>query len=62
MFLYSQDNDGNTALHVAVLAHRSEAVRLLLEAGAVPMVRNHDHLTPILEAAGNGFYAYVLIQ
>lgn len=59
-FLRSQDIDGNTALHMAVAAHRSGAVNLLLKAGAVPTVANHNHFTPILEAAKNGFYAYVI--
>jgi E3 ubiquitin-protein ligase mind-bomb len=52
-----QDIDGNTALHMAVVSHRSEAVKLLLMAGAVPTIANHNHFTPILEAARNGFYA-----
>jgi ankyrin repeat protein len=51
-----QEQDGNTALHVAVAAHRSEAVRTLLEAGASPTVYNRVHLTPILAAATTGFY------
>ncbi|CAI8033706.1 E3 ubiquitin-protein ligase mind-bomb [Geodia barretti] len=50
------EQDGNTALHVAVAAHRSEAVRTLLEAGASPTVYNKAHLTPILAAATTGFY------
>ena len=53
-----QEQDGNTALHVAVAAHRSEAVRTLLEAGASPTVYNKVHLTPILAAATTGFYLY----
>ena len=40
-----------------MVSHRSEAVKLLLMAGAVPTIAN---FTPILEAAGNGFYAYVI--
>ena len=54
-----QEKDGNTVLHVAVAAHRSEAVRILLEAGATPTVPNHSHLTPILAAATTGFYLYI---
>ena len=59
--LLCQDQEGNTALHVAVLAHRSEAVRMLMEAGADPTIANHGSFTPILEAAKNGFYAYATI-
>lgn len=58
-YLHCQDLEGNTALHMAVVAHRSEAVRVLLEAGAKPTIPNHGYFTPILEAAKNGFYAYV---
>lgn len=56
---HCQDVEGNTALHMAVVSHRSEAVRILLEAGADPTIPNRGHFTPILEAARNGFYAYV---
>ena len=59
--LLHQDIDGNTALHAAVLAHRNEAVTILLDAGADPTRYNNDFFSPILEAAKNGFYAYVFI-
>ena len=47
-FLCSQNIDGNTALHMAVAAHRSEAVNLLLKADTVPTASNHNNFTPIL--------------
>lgn len=56
-YLHCQGAEGNTALHMAVASHRSEAVRILLEAGASPTIPNHGYFTPILEAARNGFYA-----
>ena len=52
-----QDTEGNTALHVAVLSHRIEAVDILLKAGADPAIRNRNEFTPLLEASKNGFYA-----
>ena len=55
--LLHQDIDGNTPLHAAVIAHRNEAVTILLDAGADPARYNNDSFTPILEAAKNGFYA-----
>ena len=60
--LLHQDIDGNTALHAAVLAHRNEAVTILLDAGADPTRYNNDFFSPILEAAKNGFYVYVYIS
>ena len=59
--LLHQDIDGNTALHAAVIAHRNEAVTILLDAGADPTRYNNDFFSPILEASKNGFYAYVFI-
>ena len=56
-----QDIDGSTPLHAAVIAHRNEAVTILLDAGADPARYNNDFFTPILEAAKNGFYAYVFL-
>ena len=53
-----QDNDGNTGLHVAVLGHRSEAVRILLEEDANPTIHNNTYVNPILAAATTGFYLY----
>ena len=57
--LLHQDIDGNTALHAAVIAHRNEAVTILLDAGADPTRYNNYFFSPILEASKNGFYAYV---
>ncbi len=54
---FAQDVMNNTALHMAVLAHKSEAVGILLDAGADLTIRNGESFTPILEAAKNGFYA-----
>ncbi len=52
----AQDVEDSTALHMAVLARKSQAVRILLDAGADPTVRNAGCFTPILEAAKIGFY------
>ena len=48
--------EGNTALHVAVQSYKIDAVRILLNAKASPTIPNKKELTPILEAAKNGFY------
>ena len=56
-----QERDGNTALHVAVAAHRIEAIKILLEATTSSMsVPNHSQITPIIAAAITGFYLYVV--
>ena len=52
-----QDLEGNTALHIAILAHRNECVSILLDAGANPTIYNKTYFSPILEASKNGFYA-----
>ena len=57
-----QDLEGNTALHISVLAHRNECVAILLDAGADPTVYNSSCFSPLLEAAKNGFYACVFLH
>jgi hypothetical protein len=53
--LQDQDNDGDTALHCAVLAQKYESINILLEAGADPTLLNFRLFTPIHEAARIGF-------
>ena len=53
--LLSQDVDGDTALHCAVLAQKNESVAVLLEANADPTLLNFRLFTPIHEAAKIGF-------
>ena len=50
-----QDNDGDTALHCAVLAQKNDSMNILLEAGADPTLLNFRLFTPIHEAARIGF-------
>lgn len=55
---------GNTALHTAVEAKRSDIVRLLLDRGANPNAQNHLGDTPLHDAAKHGQVeiAQLLIQ
>ena len=53
--LQFQDDNGDTALHCAVLAQKNESVTILLEAGADPTLLNFRLCTPIHEAAKIGF-------
>ena len=53
--ILSQDTDGDTALHCAVLAQKNESVAILLGAGADPTRVNFRLFTPIHEAARVGF-------
>lgn len=53
--LHLQDQDGDTALHCAVMGQKYEAVSILLEAGADPELINFRLFTPIHEAARIGF-------
>uniref|UniRef100_A0A8W7PIQ9 Ion transport domain-containing protein n=1 Tax=Anopheles coluzzii TaxID=1518534 RepID=A0A8W7PIQ9_ANOCL len=48
--------DGNSALHLAVLAkhNKTRLIELLIEAGADCDLRNHDDLTPVELALANG--------
>ncbi|HZW23255.1 ankyrin repeat domain-containing protein, partial [Noviherbaspirillum sp.] len=45
--LHSKDDEGMTALHVAVTAGNTEAVRLLLAAGADVLARTEAGETPL---------------
>jgi ankyrin repeat protein len=45
---------GVQALHAAVAARSAESVRLLLDAGADPNVRQHGGWTPLMGAAAHG--------
>ena len=51
----TQDADGDTALHIAVLRDKVESISVLLEGGAIPTVRNAKGLTPMHEASKRGF-------
>ena len=53
----TQDVDGNTALHVAVLTQHVQVVSLLMEFGADPSRINFRIVTPIIEAARIGLTA-----
>jgi ankyrin repeat protein len=46
-FMDYQDKDGDTALHIAALAGNTNALRLLLEAGADRSIENIDGETPL---------------
>ena len=48
--LLALDGQGNTALHVAVLRHQHAIIRLLLEAGIPPNLKNARGWTPLDEA------------
>jgi ankyrin repeat protein len=48
----AQDNDGNTALHLAM--HSKQCVEVLLKNGANPHQTNRDGLTPLLYALTHG--------
>ena len=50
----SQDADGDTALHYAVLKEKFECISLLLETGANPTVRNNNGFTAMHTAAKKG--------
>ncbi len=52
--LAATDDEGNTALHLAVAAGHAEAARLLIEAGADIDARNGLQATPLHLAAANG--------
>lgn len=52
-----QDNQGDTALHLAVLNHHLRPLIALLSAGADPTVRNHSLFNCIQRAARVGFVA-----
>jgi len=49
---HNEKNSGNTALHIAAGDGNVEMVRLLLEAGADPMIQGWMQLTPAQKAAG----------
>ena len=49
-----QNADGFTALHVAAIWGRGEAVRLLLEEGADPTICDEDKLLPVDHARSEG--------
>uniref|UniRef100_A0A182KAA0 Ankyrin repeat protein n=1 Tax=Anopheles christyi TaxID=43041 RepID=A0A182KAA0_9DIPT len=51
-----QDRDGNSALHLAVVAkhNKTRLIELLIEAGSDCDLRNHDELTPAEYALDNG--------
>lgn len=53
--LLPQDFAGKTALHHALVSHRTKSVIILLDAGADPTHFNHNLLAPIHDAAGYGF-------
>lgn len=48
------DSQGNTALHVAVLRRQHDALRLLLDAGVPPDVKNARRWTPLDESIALG--------
>jgi ankyrin repeat protein len=48
------DSQGNTALHVAVLRRQHDAIRLLLDAGMPPDVKNARRWNPMDEAVALG--------
>jgi ankyrin repeat protein len=48
----AEDNDGNTALHLAT--HSKSCMDVLLKHGASPRQLNRDELTPLLYAIGQG--------
>lgn len=48
------DTAGHTPLMAAVRARRTEAVRLLLEAGADPRRRDRTHVAPLQQALRQG--------
>ena len=54
MTVMEGDNEGKTALHVASLEGHSEAVKLLLEAGAEVDAEDDNGQTPLSWAAENG--------
>ena len=49
-----QDDDGNTALYIAARRGNPEAVKILLEAGADPGIKNGQHLTVYEHATKRG--------
>ena len=51
----TQDADGETALHIAVLRDKVESIPILLEGGAIPTTRNEKGFTPMHDAAKRGF-------
>ncbi len=50
-----QDQDGNTALHSAVLTRKNSSISILLEAGADPTLVNFSLYTAIHDAARTDF-------
>jgi len=53
--IQAEDFAGKTALHHALVSHRTKSVIILLDAGADPTHFNHNLLAPIHDAAGYGF-------
>ena len=49
--LNHKDNDGNTALHQAVMSTNIECILILINAGANFRIRNKDWLTPLMLAS-----------
>jgi ankyrin repeat protein len=50
--LNSQNDDGNTALHVACLANSVEIVQMLLQSKADPLIQNKYGFYPVQDACG----------
>lgn len=53
------DKEGNTPLNVAASTNAPRSLKLLLEQGANPLLRNHLHNTPLHEAVRYGHLACV---
>jgi ankyrin repeat protein len=57
----ARDDDGNRPLHWAARQEFSDAVQMLLDAGADPNPQSHNGTTPLYVAAGNTSAAGVTI-
>ena len=54
----AQENEGYTALHIAAFEHSTECVQALLDAGANPLLTNHQGQRPS-HAAGRNAYDHL---